>query len=119
SNPVFWQARPSRNFYLVGVLPLPSSTCRRLDVQTCGRSVPACFRAILFLFKRLRTLLRAAKTQPFYFQSFPNSLPKTTRGGGYPLLSATPYPTMPCPLSGGFATLSRTARTPPNTPEHQ
>jgi len=37
-----------------------------------------------FAFKLLRTLLHAAKTQLFCFQSFPNSFPKTTRGGGYP-----------------------------------
>ena len=35
-----------------------------------------------FFFKLLRTLLRYEETQPFYFQSIPNSLQKTTRGGG-------------------------------------
>jgi hypothetical protein len=38
-----------------------------------------------FLFKLLRTLLRSPKTQLFSFQAIPNSFPKTTRGGGYPL----------------------------------
>jgi hypothetical protein len=46
--------------------------------------VSTCFRPIPFLFTFLRTLLHSAKAQPFYFQSFPHSLPKTTRGGGIP-----------------------------------
>src|SRR4029077_10630684 len=63
---------------------------------------PPYFRHISFSFKPLRTLLRCCKTQTFSFQVFPNSLPKTTRGGvslegrlfrGYP-----PFP-FPCPLS--------------------
>jgi hypothetical protein len=58
------------------------------------RDVPPCFRAIPFLFKPLRTLLRSRETQLFSFQSFPHSLRKTTRGGGClwltnPLLGST------------------------------
>ena len=50
---------------------------------TCQPSnLPPCFRAIPFLFKLLRTLLRSRETQLFSFQSFPHSLRKTTRGGG-------------------------------------
>src|SRR2546429_2141632 len=35
-----------------------------------------------FLFKLLRTLLHPPKTQLFYFQPIPHSLPKNTGGGG-------------------------------------
>jgi hypothetical protein len=35
-----------------------------------------------FPFILLRTLLHRAKSQPLYFQAFPHSLPKNTRGGG-------------------------------------
>jgi hypothetical protein len=41
-----------------------------------------------FLFTLLRTLLHAAKTQLFCFQSFPNSFPKKHPGWGVPLFSA-------------------------------
>jgi hypothetical protein len=36
----------------------------------------------LFLFTILRTLLHRQKTQLFYFQAIPHSLPQNTRGGG-------------------------------------
>jgi hypothetical protein len=55
-----------------------------------GRDVPPCFRAIPFLFKPLRTLLRSRKTQLFSFQSFPHSLRKTTGGGGCLWLTSSP-----------------------------
>src|SRR5712664_502391 len=74
--------------------------------------VSTCFRRIPFLFTFLRTLLHSTKAQPFYFQSFPHSLPKTTRGGGTPLLSAIPYRTVPLRPTKRLGTLSRTARTP-------
>ena len=45
-------------------------------------NVPTCFRAILFPFTFLRTLLHSRKTQLFYFQAIPHSLQKTTGGGG-------------------------------------
>src|SRR6266571_4847795 len=49
------------------------------------------FRPIPSLFTVLRTLLHCAKAQLFSFQSFPHSLPKTTRGGGrYGPLMGTP-----------------------------
>jgi hypothetical protein len=32
--------------------------------------------------------LHSAKTQLFSFQAIPHSLPKTTRGGGYPLMTS-------------------------------
>ncbi len=47
------------------------------DVQTRFRSIPC-----LFIF--FHTLLHPTKTQLVCFQMFPHSLPKTTRGGGYP-----------------------------------
>jgi hypothetical protein len=54
--------------------------------EAAGRSSLA---AILkfFLFKSLRTLLRSRKTQLVSFQALPNSLPKTTRGGGEGMVS--------------------------------
>jgi hypothetical protein len=53
-------------------------TPKPLDVSTCFRVIP-------FPFTFLRTLLHSCKAQPFSFQAFPHSLPKTTRGGGTPL----------------------------------
>jgi hypothetical protein len=53
-------------------------THRRADISTYRRFPIPC------LFKLLRTLLRAAKTQLFSFQAILHSLPKTTRGGGAP-----------------------------------
>src|SRR5216683_4645012 len=70
------------------------------------------FRLIPFLFAFLRTLLHSGKAQPFYFQSIPHSLPKTTRGGGTPLLSAIPYRTVPPRPIKRLGTLSTIARTP-------
>src|SRR5713226_737091 len=70
------------------------------------------FRLIPFLFAFLRTLLHSGKAQPFYFQSIPHSLPKTTRGGGTPLLSAIPYRTVPLRPIKLLGTLSTIARTP-------
>src|SRR6266851_3826947 len=70
------------------------------------------FRLIPFLFTFLRTLLHSGKAQPFYFQSIPHSLPKTTRGGGTPLLSAIPYRTVPPRPIKRLGTLSTIARTP-------
>ena len=68
----------------MGLLPLD----KHFNVQTFGRAdVQTIPRSISFLFKFLRTLLRSAKTQLFSFQAIPHSLPKTTRGGGVPLLS--------------------------------
>jgi len=55
------------------------------DTPTCRRFVLTCRRfPIPCLFKLLRTLLRAAKTQLLSFQAILNSFPKTTRGGGPP-----------------------------------
>jgi hypothetical protein len=52
-----------------------------------------------FLFIFLRTLLHSRKSQLFYFQAIPHSLPKTTRGGGIPqpvfLTSLPPYSAHP------------------------
>src|SRR5216684_2136207 len=70
------------------------------------------FRLIPFLFTFLRTLLHSGKAQPFYFQSIPHSLPKTTRGGGTPLLSAIPNRTVPLRPIKRLGTLSTIARTP-------
>ena len=44
-------------------------------------------RTIRCLFILLRTLLHSPKTQPFYFQAIPHSLPKTPGGGGRHLVS--------------------------------
>jgi hypothetical protein len=64
-----YQQFPFWNDFTAGV-----QTFRPVGVSTC-------FRPISFLFKRLRTLLQGAKCYLICFQMFPNSLPKTTRGG--------------------------------------
>src|SRR5260370_12144326 len=74
--------------------------------------VSTSFRLIPFLFTFLRTLLHSGKAQPFYFQSIPHSLPKTTRGGGTPLLSAIPNPTVPLLPIKRLRTLSTITLTP-------
>jgi hypothetical protein len=73
------------------------------DVRTCQRSsapfasrtglrdVSTRFAPNSFPFKPLRTLLHSARTQPFCFQAFPNSLRKTTRGGGRCILQAKSF----------------------------
>ena len=48
------------------------------------RKVPACFGPIPFAFISLQTLLHLRKAYLLCFQAIPNSLPKTTRGGGTP-----------------------------------
>src|SRR5216684_4309713 len=98
------------------------------DLQTCRRShfgthppihYPLSSHALTwnpfcnpFVFTFMRTLLHSGKAQPFYFQSIPHSLPKTTRGGGTPLLSAIPNRTVPLRPIKRLGTLSTIARTP-------
>jgi hypothetical protein len=48
--------------------------------RSCRGHWPLSFNSCLFTL--LRTLLRLQKTQPVSFQATPNSLQKTTRGGG-------------------------------------
>jgi len=49
-----------------------------------------------FVFKLFRTLLHSPNTQPFCFQTIPNSFAKNTRGGGGP---SVPSSLLPCPAT--------------------
>ena len=49
-----------------------------------------------FVFKLFRTLLHSPNTQPFCFQTIPNSFAKNTRGGGCP---SVPSSLLPCPAT--------------------
>src|SRR5216684_4145566 len=56
-----------------GCTPQAHSESRHSPLVTAFKFLP---------FKFLHTLLHSSRTQLFYFQAFPHSLPKTTRGGG-------------------------------------
>src|SRR5438876_6016732 len=58
----------------------PSQFGRACTNRPRGRALSFKF----FLFTPLRTLLHSSKTQLLRFQTFPHSLPKTTRVGGFP-----------------------------------